>query len=423
MNIHLISTILKSVWAIDPDAALSYAPLLNNLIGTGFKTEFSFDGQKFNPSVIDDFPDDDDIDNEKLEVDRKRKVAVVPIKGPLMKDDQWCGPAGMASIGAYIKELDNDDNIDAILLHIDSPGGTVDGTMDLAEIVANTTKPVVAFADGLMASAAMWIGSAANEIIASNKKTEIGSIGVMLSFADLQPAYEKLGVKFHMIVADQSKDKNRIYEDLRQGKYEEYKKEVLNPLAADFISAIKQNRPGVKDDQLTGKVFFAEDLVGSLVDSIGNFDYAVQRASELAAQHKKELESKTKKPVSMKKQYAHVNKVLEVDQLEAQEEGVFLNEDQVASIDAAIEKGNKDATNLQAATAAKEKADADLAAAQKTIQEKDAEIAQLKQSAGAESAKVISETEIPAGGEKDANVVSENKSFEENLDAIQKEFC
>lgn len=419
MNIHLISTILKSVWAIDPDAALSYAPLLSNLIGTGMKLEFSFDGQEFKPSVIDDLPDDDDIDDEKLEVYRVRKVAVVPIKGPLMKEDQYCGPEGMASIGAYIKRLDAREDIDAILLHIDSPGGTVDGTMDLAEIVANTSKPVVAFADGLMASAAMWIGSAANEIIASNNKTEIGSIGVMLSFADLQPAYEKLGVKFHTIVADQSADKNKMYQMIREGKYEDYKKEVLNPLAADFIAAIKKNRPNVKDDQLTGKLFFAENLVGTLIDSIGNFDYAVQRAAMLADQHKKAQSKQSKTPVSMKN-FENVNKVLEVDQLEAQDEGVFLNEDQVAALDAALAQGAQDATDLQAAVAARTKAEGDLAAAEQSIQEKDAEIAQLKKGAGAEPAVVITQSDPATAGEKSENLTDSRKSFEENLKAVEE---
>ena len=94
-----------------------------------------------------------------------------------MKNDQYCGPAGMATIGNYIKTADKSEKIDAIILHIDSPGGTVDGTSDLAEIVKNTSKPILAFADGMMGSAAMWIGSATKEIIAANNKTQAGSIG------------------------------------------------------------------------------------------------------------------------------------------------------------------------------------------------------------------------------------------------------
>lgn len=336
-----------------------------------------------------------------------------------MKDDQFCGPAGMVTIGNLIKSLDQNPNIDAIILDVDSPGGTVDGTMDLAEIIANVSKPILGFANGFVASAALWIISASKEVIASNNKAQIGSVGTIMSFADLQPAYEKLGVKFHSIVSDQSPDKNKMYEDLRAGKYDDYKKEVLNPLTADFIASIKKNRPGVKDDQLTGKVFFAENLVGSLVDSIGNFDYAVQRASELAAQHKKNLELQTKKPVSMKKQYANVNTLLDVEQLEAQDEGVFLNEDQVAAIDAAIEKGNQATTALQAAGDAKTKAEADLAAAQASIASKDAEIAQLTKGAGAEPAKVVSEKETVSGGEKSENLTDPKKSFLENLEAVK----
>ena len=431
MNIHLISAILKNIWAIDPDAALSYAPLLNNLIGTGMKLEVEFKGQEFQPFAIhiggriEINPNKDRYEDQWFDNMQKLpegSIVTIPLNGPLMKQDQYCGPVGMAAMGKVILAADKATNVAAIILSIDSPGGTVDGTMDLAEIVANTSKPIIAFADGLMASAAMWIGSAADEIIASNNKAQVGSIGVMMSFADVQPAYEAIGVKFHSIVAEQSKDKNALFEAVRAGKYDDYRKEVLNPLAADFIAAIKQNRPGVKDDQLTGRVFFAESVIGSLVDSVGNFDYAVQRASELAAQHKKEISIKSKNPTSMKKQYANVNKLLEVDQLEAQEEGVFLNEDQVSAIDTALANGTQAATDLQTATAAKEKAESDLAAAQQSIQEKDAEIAQLKKTAGAEPAKVISEKETASNGEKDSNVVSEEKSFEENLDVIRKEF-
>jgi protease-4 len=424
MNIHLISAILKSVWAIDPEASLSYAPLLSNLIGTGLKLEVEFDGQEFKPFAW-STPEEDPIDldtPESMENLPQGSIAIIPLKGPLMKNDQYCGPAGMATIGNYIKTADKSEKIDAIILHIDSPGGTVDGTSDLAEIVKNTSKPILAFADGMMGSAAMWIGSATKEIIAANNKTQAGSIGTMLSFVDLQPAFEALGVKFHSIVADQSSDKNKIWEELRAGKYENYKKEVLNPLAADFIAAIKQNRPKVKDDQLTGKVYFAENLVGTLVDSIGNFDYAVQRASALAAEYKKSLESQTKKPLSMKKQYKSVNALLAVEKLEAQEDGVFLNEDQVAAIDAALEKGGTDATSLEAANTAKTTAEADLATAQATIASKDAEIAQLKQTAGADPAKVIAAADPAKTSEKDSNVTDGKKDFMANLDAVGKEF-
>jgi ClpP class serine protease len=97
------------------------------------------------------------------------------------------------------------------------PGGTVDGTEALANSVKSVEKPVVTFVDGLMASAAFWVGSQADEIIASTDTDEIGSVGVLLSFADLQPYWESLGIKFHKLVASTSPDKTKIWEDLRTG--------------------------------------------------------------------------------------------------------------------------------------------------------------------------------------------------------------
>ncbi len=76
-------------------------------------------------------------------------------------------------------------NIAAIVLQIDSPGGEVSGTQQLADVIKSVQKPVVAFVDGMMASAALWIGSAADEIIASTPQDIIGSIGTMMSFGDM----------------------------------------------------------------------------------------------------------------------------------------------------------------------------------------------------------------------------------------------
>lgn len=424
MNVHLISAIIKGLWAIDPEAALSYAPLLNNLIGEGMKLEFSFDGQQFNPYAVGAVAPIMAGKWTSWEDVPEGSIAVIPLKGPLMKADQYCGPIGMASIGQIIKKADDSRKIDSIIFDIDSPGGTVDGTVALAEIIANVKKPNLTFANGQMGSGGLWIGSHANEVIAADNKTQIGSVGVILSFADLQPAYEKLGVKFHNIVSNLSPDKNKMFEMIREGKYDEYKKEVLDPLATDFQAAIKKNRPNVKDDQLTGKVYFAENLVGTMIDSIGNFDYAIERARVLAEDYKRKTSSNSNSntQTAMKKQYSHVNAILGVEKLEATEEGVFLNEDQLQAMDTRLEKAGQDETALATAVQDKEKAEQDLATAQQSITEKDAEIADLKKNAGAESAKVIAETDPKLKSEKSGNITSEKKSFMENLDAVSEEF-
>lgn len=425
MNYHLISAIVKGVWAIDEAAALSYAPLLNNILGKS-PVAFEFDKEQFKVTSYDRstarYSTWDGFRNAP-----KGSIVIIPISGPLMKNDQYCGPRGMASIGEIIKEADKSDNISGIILKIDSPGGTVDGTVALAEIVKSVSKPIIAFADGLMASAALWIAASADEIIAADNKTQIGSIGVILSFADLQPAYEKLGVKFHQITADQSSDKNKMFNDLRAGKYDDYKKEVLNPLADAFIAHIEENLPGVTKDQLTGKVFFAENVVGSLADSIGNFDYAINRMNALIETNDKNSNSNNN-TATMKK-FEAIDKVVGAE-LQTTEEGAHLNLEQLESVNTALEQGAADAASLETANTAKtnaenaqKKAESDLAEANKTIQSQSAEIEELKKNPGDKTASITTEKETAASEDKgDKNVTSDNKDFLENLESVAEEF-
>lgn len=331
MNYHLVSAILKGVWAMDEFSALSYAPLLSNILTPG-NNDFEFDKESLHISSYQRSTASHSSWNG-FDKAPKGSIAIISLSGPLMKNDQYCGPRGMTSIGNSIKEADESKNIDGIILKIDSPGGSVDGTAALAEIVEQTKKPIIAFADGLVASAALWIGASADEIIAANNKTQIGSIGVLLSFADMQPAFEKMGVKFHQVVADQSKDKTKFWDDLRAGNYEGYKKEVLNPIAEDFISHMKQARPDIQENHLTGKVFFAQDVQGSLVDSIGNLDHAIARMSELIDQRNED--SNTNQNSAKMSKHKKINSVLGAE-IQTTEEGAFLNNEQLEALETAL---------------------------------------------------------------------------------------
>jgi len=272
VNYRLTSTILKSVWAIEPRAAVAHGTMLSVLLNENQpKLEVEEQPKPYAVSLAKGiYADYDEAPHGS--------VAIIPVIGELMKYSQWCGPVGMKTIGNAIKEADVHENIDAIVLMIDSPGGTVDGTEALANIVKSCKKPVVSFVDGMMCSAALWIGTSAKEVIASTPNDEIGSIGVMIQFADVQPYWESLGIKFHRIRADQSKDKNEVFYQALEGKYNLIKEEMLNPLADAFIEGVKENRPNSTKEQYTGKVFFAKDVTGSLIDSIGTLDYAVERA-------------------------------------------------------------------------------------------------------------------------------------------------
>ena len=279
----LLSAVLRGKWLIDPVFAMSQGAVIANILNPA--TIFSGAEVKkpsayaVSPKAVSSvqYSYRDGFSNAP-----KNSIAVILISGPLMKEDQYCGPIGMQQIGQIIKMADSCPNIDGMVLQIDSPGGTVDGTETLGNIVRNAQKPVVTFVDGQMCSAALWIGSSADEVIASTDTDEIGSVGVLVQFADMQPYFEKQGVTFHIVKASTSIDKVKMWEDLRTGKYDDYIKEILDPLDEKFMNTIRANCTNVQDKHLTGKVFFARDVMGVYVNSIGTIDDAILRASVLA---------------------------------------------------------------------------------------------------------------------------------------------
>lgn len=227
-------------------------------------------------------------------------TAVIGISGPIMKYDN-CGDPGTKSYGALLTKARKNSNITSVLLVVDSPGGTVDGTQELADAVKSFSKPIVALVDGMACSAAYWIASSADEIIANNETATIGSIGTMLSFADVQGYWEKKGVKFHYIYADASTDKNKGFHDAQKGDYTIVKRE-LNTINNLFVGAVKANRPGIKETALSGKTFLGSEAVAQgLIDSVGSFDRAIERAQSLAGIRPKETTSTQKQNLNMKK--------------------------------------------------------------------------------------------------------------------------
>lgn len=423
MSIRVLSAILRQPWAIDPRYAESYFPAIQNVLN-GLT---AFDKQESNSGVIYISAKSHSSYNLSTELPDAigntvvKNISVMKLSGPLMKDDQECGPMGMQKLGSIFKANDRNPNIHAHILDIDSPGGTVAGTEEFANTVKSATKPVITIVRDLMASAALWVGSCADEVYASKEHDEIGSIGVMMSFADMQPAYERLGVKFHTITAEQSKDKNRLFADLQKGNYDEYRKTVLNPLADQFIKAVKENYPNVKEDQLTGTVFFAKDVVGSLINGIKSFDEVVARAIELADasqinQPTKNSTSTQNKNTSMKT-FKNLNASVGAE-LEVADGGIFLTEEQAAAADAALEVNAEMAQSLQTVTTERDNAITAEQSAQQTIAALTTEVAELKKKPGATSATVIKSTESGDGGSNAGGaVVSEE---DDTVTAVQK---
>lgn len=142
------------------------------------------------------------------------RVAVIPIMGVLAHRVSACeassGGISTEAIGAMIDQAVSDKTVGKILLHIDSPGGSVAGIPELAAKIraARDVKKVVAVADSTAASGGYWLMSQASEAYVT-PSGRVGSIGVIAEYVDQSAAEEKAGFKSHFITAGKFKGENR----------------------------------------------------------------------------------------------------------------------------------------------------------------------------------------------------------------------
>jgi len=164
-----------------------------------------------------------------------------------------------------------------------------------------------------------------SKIIASSDLDRIGSIGTMLLVEDLQPYFESQGVKFHEVYATLSVDKNKDLNQVLDGNYKPYQQNVLDVINAKFLSTIKENRSGVEDGTLSGKIYFApEAIVLGLIDEIGSLEYAISVASALVPVTKElsiETETNNLENMKIKETWKAIQSYFKMDpsDLEAQE--------------------------------------------------------------------------------------------------------
>ncbi|WP_276496709.1 S49 family peptidase [Pontibacter litorisediminis] len=223
-------------------------------------------------------------------------VAVIAVDGPMMTND-FCGAPGTRTLSQRIKAADAHENISAIVVRFNTPGGTVSGTEAFHNAIKNTSKPLVAHAD-MMCSAGMWAGCGADLIVVSGKTGSIGSIGTMATIMDYSGYYEKYGIKEHVVRASRSVDKNDAHAKATKGDYKALQKEQLDPLNEAFLESVQEHRGGKldlkKEDVLTGKVYFGQSTITyGLADEMGDFDYAISRALELSSQRTETPNSNT----------------------------------------------------------------------------------------------------------------------------------
>jgi protease IV len=206
----------------------------------------------------------------------QERVGVVEIKG-LLTDSRNA-----------IKQLDryrDDDNIKAIVLRINSPGGAVGPAQEILREVekVRAKKKIVASLGTVAASGGYYIASGANLIMA-NRGTATGSIGVIMQFTNVEGLSKKLGLDFFNLKAGRYKDVGSPFRSMSP-EDKAYLQGFIDNIYQQFLSDVAHNRkiPLAKMKTLAeGRIYTGEEAKqAGLVDEFGNLTDAIERAGRL----------------------------------------------------------------------------------------------------------------------------------------------
>ncbi len=220
----------------------------------------------------------------------KGKVAVIRLNGIITSS----GQSGLLTSGSispklvrdYLRETESDGGVKAIVLRIDSPGGSAGASQEIASEIRHfketTGKPVVISMGDIAASGGYYISTYADKIVA-NPSTLTGSIGVITDFIYIEGLLEKLGLELEIVKTGRHKDmgiwpltdeQRKIMQDITDDLYEQ------------FVAAVAQGR-GLPAEQVrelaTGQLYTGNQALSlGLVDELGGLDKAVEVAASLA---------------------------------------------------------------------------------------------------------------------------------------------
>jgi len=217
------------------------------------------------------------------------KVAIVSITGAILGGDGF--------VKAQLDQIEDDETVKAVVLRVDSPGGTVSGSDEihhrLAKLASKRDLPVVVSMGGIAASGGYYVAMAnggADDVIFAEPATLTGSIGVIIPHFDVSRMLRSFEIRDDSIASGPLKEMLSPTKE-RTPELAERERKLLQELVDDmfrrFKEIVKAGRPKLDEaavDQVaTGQVFTASQAKDAgLVDRIGFLEDAVERAVELA---------------------------------------------------------------------------------------------------------------------------------------------
>lgn len=281
---HLSSQILRGNWFMNPDHALSMGGELDMILNPAKDLKLLSTDllEARGPLPVISFSEGSDTDFGYDQLP-EGSIAIFRISGTMLKYGTLCS-YGTEEIAHQMIAAAQHKNISGALIEGDSGGGGVNSIAPLLnarQYFAAAGKPVVGLFDSCY-SAMYYFAAGLDHIMASNNiSAGFGSIGVMMTFMDIYPYYEKMGVVRHVIIPPESSEKNAAAELALKKDYARIKAEQLSPLAVGFQNHVLVKRAGklVLDEEkkvIKGQTYFADDSIkNGLADSIGNRQAAI----------------------------------------------------------------------------------------------------------------------------------------------------
>ena len=317
-------------------------------------------------------------------------VNVMPIDGPITRNGGACSYGSM-EIRDWMMEAANNPACQCHVLTVNTPGGSAWAKNDFQQGIDyahSKGQRVIAFIDGLCASAGMYLASLCDEVYVMNLKDQLGCVGVMASFFTMKSGdkNEFTGETYREYYATKSINKNKEMRDIAEDDDATLLIEELDQLEAEFRADMKAAFPNAKDEHLDGKMFDAKDVMGILCDgqmmlgdviargfaladgtaqpiartagrkiakrqqTAGRGTTAAKSASVRmqAGAAKENVLSPTNNSINMKENYPAVFALLGVEEMQLSEEGTFFNKDLLATLNSAIEAKNKETADAKA---------------------------------------------------------------------------
>lgn len=215
---------------------------------------------------------------------KSKKIAVTNINGVITKSG-GASSRGMEEISADMIEADNDPEVIGHFIKVDSPGGSAAGMKYMQTTMQGLTKPKVTMVtrQGMAASGGWGILSEGDFVMAESEDASVGCHGVMWSVSGVPNGQkDAMGEVHFTVISATSPDKNKETETAINNNDTSLMQAEVNRLHLEFQASSKAARPNIKPEQMTGSMFPASEVVGTMIDAIGTQKDALNKILELS---------------------------------------------------------------------------------------------------------------------------------------------